>query len=177
MALVVTPGSASADSYLTVADADALAGEDLGPEAEAWRTAVLDTKERSLKRATREIDGYLRPLWPRYDETQALRFPRSVDLDASDDPMIPRDIELATYQQAIYVNKNHRVLAAANVRRMGADGTDESDAFAVDPDAGPSVLSPMALHYLADYQRAPSPSRRGAGIRSVRLASGFAGTR
>lgn len=174
MPLVTTPGGADSDSYLSVADADALAGEDLGPEPAAWSLAVLEDKERALRRATREIDGWLRPAWPRWASTQALRFPRTVDVDASGVPLLIRDVALATYQQAIYLVRNARVLAAANVRRFRSDGSDEGDSFGVDPDAGPSVLSPMATHYLADHRRAPAPAR-GRGMGSVRMGSGLLG--
>ena len=57
MALDATPAGAAADSYLTVAGADALAGDDVGQEAGAWLAlanatpADLARKEAALKTA------------------------------------------------------------------------------------------------------------------------------
>lgn len=175
MTLIATPAGATSDSYLTVADADAFAGADLGPESVAWLDADdVDTKERALKRATREIDMYLEPAWDRYSDTQALQFPRSVDATGAT-PYIPASVRVATYQQAIYLLKNHRVLAAANVRRYRADGTDEGDGFGADPDAGPSVISPIARLALARFRKVAGATR--GGLRSSRILGGLAVSR
>jgi hypothetical protein len=177
MPIDVTPGGVSANSYMTIAAADVLATDDLGPEAAKWLSAGEDEKESALKRATREIDEYLRSGWTRYSTTQRLRFPRSVDLDADSEPIIPRGIELATYQQAIYVLKNASVLAAANTRRarnMQSASEPEISYSQSEGDDGTSILSGQALHYLSGFRVAPRSTRAGS-VRSVRVSSGFMG--
>ena len=170
MTLVATPADAEANSYLTVEDADALAGDDLGPEAQAWLDALADVKERALKRAT----------WAPFDRTAQrlshLRFPREVDTDAAGDPIIPREVELATYQQAIYLVRNARAIAAAATRAaQGADSMSEEN-HSWSQRSGGSVLCDRAQHYLTGFAVAPA-SRGGAGsLRSVRVGSGFIGS-
>lgn len=176
MTLTATPADEAADSYLTVADADALAGADLGPETEAWIDSDLETKERALKRATREVDSYVATGWPPFDDAQALVFPREdLDADSAGDPFIPRKVVLATYQQALYLLKNKDALAAMNAHRSSAGEVDPAASYGVDPAAGPSIISPMAMHYLAGFRTAPKAGK-GGGIGSVRVASGFPGT-
>lgn len=176
MAIVATPADPDADSYLTVAAADSLAGDDLGPEADTWRRAELALKEQALRRATREVDSYVATGWPPFDGDQALVFPRAdIDVDAAGDAFIPRKVVLATYQQAIYVLKNRDVLAAMNAHRARQGETDPDSSYGVDPANGPSIISPMALHYLAGFRTAPRAGK-GGGIGSVRVSSGFQGT-
>lgn len=177
MAIVATAGSASADSYLTVAAADELAGADLGPEAEAWTSADLGLKEAALRRATREVDSYVATGWPPFDVDQALVFPReTMDEDGDGVAFIPRKVVLATYQQALYLLKNKDALAAMNAHRATAGSVDPDASYGVDPNNGPSIISPMAQHYLAGFRTAPRPGK-GGGVRSMRVASGFPGTR
>lgn len=176
MSIDTTPAGVDSDSYIDVAAADALAAADLGPESDRWTAGNDDEKEAALRRATREIDGYLGTGWPAFDAAtpQALLFPRSIDADDDGEPLIPRAIERACYQQAIYVLKNAAVLAAANVHRARADGSDPGQAYAVDPYAGPAIISPMALHYLSGFRVAPKPGKAG-GLRSLRVSVGFPG--
>lgn len=176
MPLVATAGSSSADSYLTVAAADELAGADLGPEAEAWTDADLGTKEAALRRATREVDSYVATGWPPFDVDQALVFPReTLDEDANGTAFIPRKVQLATYQQAVYLLKNKDALAAMNAHRASAGNVDPDAAYGVDPNNGPSIIAPMAQHYLAGFKTAPRTGK-GGSVRSPRVASGFPGT-
>lgn len=174
-ALVATPGSATATSYLTVAAADVLAADDIGPEPDKWLSSTAKDKAAALKRATREIDSYVATGWAAYDDDQALLFPREQDVDGAGDPMIPRKIVLATYQQAIYVLKNKDALGAMNAHRARGGETDPDASYGVDPNNGPSIISPMAQHYLAGFRIAPKAGK-GGGIGSVRVASGFVGT-
>lgn len=77
-----TVGGALADSYLSVAAADALAARDLGSAALRWlqATTTVAMKERALVRATREIDAHLLTSGGTpYTATQALLYPRTVD--------------------------------------------------------------------------------------------------
>ena len=175
MTLVAAAASATANSYLTVAAADALVEEDLGPEADAWIKADVATQEAALQRATREVDAYVASGWPPFHGDQALVFPREVDVDGNNDPIIPRKIVLATYQQALYLLKNRDALAAMNAHRARAGDVDPDSAYGVDPANGPSIISPMAQHYLAGFRVAPRAGK-GSGVRSVRVSSGFIGS-
>lgn len=121
MAIDATVAGASANSYLTVAEADALAASDLGPQAERWVAAAttVDLKERALRRATREIDAFLadHPV-ARYSLTQTLRFPRSTDITGDPaTPFLPRTLKDATYEQAAYLVSNAKLLDEAASRR------------------------------------------------------------
>jgi len=173
VALDATVAGASADSYLSVADADTLAGTDMGPEADKWLDAKTTTlsREKALKRATREIDGYIRSGWDKYSADQALRFPREID-EASSSPFIPADIEVATYHQAAYVLKNAPVIDKANARHArGMSQFSESNlSGSVDEDVV-NIISPRAMHYLSGFSVTSGGKRSGLG--SVRLSSGF----
>ena len=57
MAIDATIAGASANSYLTVAAADALAASELGRDMKAWTAATTDEKEAALVRATEEVDA------------------------------------------------------------------------------------------------------------------------
>ena len=73
MALNATVGSASADSFVSVSDADAYIDTRLN--VTAWTGASTPDKERALKSATRELN-LLAYLGTRVDTTQALAWPR-----------------------------------------------------------------------------------------------------
>jgi hypothetical protein len=98
--ITATVGSASANSYLTIAAADTIAATMLGTLA--WTTATTDEKTRALITATRGLDtldwiGY------RATETQALDWPRTGaacgDLSYADNE-IPEPIQYSTFDLA-----------------------------------------------------------------------------
>lgn len=74
MALVTTPGAANADSYATVAEADAYNAS--RPFSSAW-TGSDAVKEAALKQAARLLDASFRWTGAAVDGTQALTWPRS----------------------------------------------------------------------------------------------------
>jgi len=161
--LIATPGAADANSYLTVAAADALRDQDFGPEADAWLKTDATDKEAILQRATREVDGYMRSGYP---ETSApLLFPRGVDVDDDGEPYLPRAVVLATYQQAIFLAKNATVLAAANTRRA------RNVQSASEPDVSYTQGSGNATPILSDQARLHADRMRATvrGIASVKL--------
>lgn len=179
MTLDATVAGISANAYIAVATADGFAGdEDIGAEAARWLDVgtVTATKEKALKRATRELDAYLRSGWPPYSTSQALLFPRAVDLNPSSQPIIPRAIQRACYQQAIYLVANADVLAAANTRRArGMSSASEPNvSFTESPDDGSNELSPQALQYLSGFRIAARPTPAGS-LRSLRIQPGFQG--
>lgn len=104
MALVVTPGSASADSYASIAEADAYHA---GRGNTTW-TGSDTLKEAALRRATAWLDGRYRARWPgsrSRGREQALDWPRAFASDkdgwviASD--AIPAEVVLATCEAAL----------------------------------------------------------------------------
>jgi hypothetical protein len=120
MALDVTPGGSASDSYLSLADALSFANADLGLYAEGWLAADDPTREKALRRATRDIDRYIGSTVDPYSTTQALAFPRWEDVDDTGSPLIPKRLEEATYQQAAYVLANAEVIDNAATRRARA---------------------------------------------------------
>lgn len=74
MALVTTPGAADADSYATLAEADAYNAS--RPFSTAW-AGTDAVKEAALREAARLLDSSFRWTGAAVDETQALTWPRS----------------------------------------------------------------------------------------------------
>lgn len=176
MTLVANPSDPVSNSYLDVSNASALAAEDLGPEAESWLKSSEEVQEAALLRATREVDAFVATGWePYHGIEQLLVFPRSIDRGIDLSPLYPRKVILATYQQALYLLKNKDALASMNAHRARAGDVDPDAAYGVDPANGPSIISPMAMHYLAGFRTAPRVGK-GGGIGSTRVASGFPGT-
>ena len=104
MPLIVTPGAADADSYVTVAAADAY---HLAQGRTAW-AGTTAIKEEALRRATLWIDGRYKPRWPgarAYRRAQALDWPRvdALDNDGSyiNAATIPPEIIAATCEAAL----------------------------------------------------------------------------
>ncbi len=99
-AIVATAGAANANSYLTVAAADAIADTMLGTLA--WTTATSDNKSRALLTATNGLET-LKYVGTRATTTQALSWPRS-GANCGDktiaDNAIPREVQLATFDLA-----------------------------------------------------------------------------
>ncbi|MEA2676399.1 MAG: putative DnaT-like ssDNA binding protein [Chloroflexota bacterium] len=172
MTLDTTVAGASAKSYLSVADADALAADDLGPEAESWLAAVTDAKEKALKRATREIDAYLRSGWTPYVATQALLFPRAVDYAGTPAaPVIPTSVKRACYEQATFVLRNASVLDNAQTRKARdvQSASEPNISFSEKTSGDVPQLADAALMYLDGFRR----SGGDRGLRSMRVSSPY----
>jgi hypothetical protein len=104
MALTVTPGSATADSYVTLSGADSYHAA-LGNTA--W-TGTDASKEAALRRATAWVDGCYAGRWPGipvYARLQALAWPRSYADDTDGNPVdpatIPPEVISATCEAAL----------------------------------------------------------------------------
>lgn len=115
-----TPGGASANSYLTVAEADTFAQSDLGLMAREWLSATDDTKEAALIRATDEVDEEVGRVVASSTRTQALLFPRYVDRTDAGSFYLPPRLKRATYLQAAFLLKAADTLdGAAQMRARG----------------------------------------------------------
>ena len=107
MAVVVENGTglANADSYVSVAEADAYA---TAYGNTTWAGATAPEKEAALRRATRYVDGRYAGRWPGYKlngRTQALAWPRKSVLDSYGGTVasneVPREIVSATIEVAL----------------------------------------------------------------------------
>jgi hypothetical protein len=113
MAIDTTPGGASADGYVSEADADAYHTDRV--DNDAWDTATTLQKETAIKNATRLLD-LLQWKGSKYFEDGALRWPREgvYDLDgimlAVD--TIPTFLENATAEYAFVLLRDGDVTAA-----------------------------------------------------------------
>ena len=120
-----TVGGASANSYLTLADAQALIdGMVENDDVTAWASATTDQKNRALYSATQRLDRerFLGARatdtqalqWPRtgvrkpdtYINTYAIGFPFKITTDYFTDTEIPDQIKQAQVVLAVYLNNN-----------------------------------------------------------------------
>lgn len=153
MALDATPAGSASDSYLTVADADALSAADLGRFAVEWASATVDVKERALRRATRDLDRATGYQPDRYAVDQSLAFPRIEDVDDAGTPIIPSDLRLATYEQAKYLLRTADQIddAAARRARGMVNFTEPNVSGQISDDPGFGRLAPAAAEYLGSF--------------------------
>ena len=120
-----TAGGASANSYLTLAEANAYVDAMVeGADVSAWASATDDQKNRALTYATQRLDRE-RFLGARATDTQGLQWPRTgvrkpdtyintysvgfpfrVTTDYYTDTEIPYQIERAQVELAVYLHNN-----------------------------------------------------------------------
>lgn len=81
--IVATVGSATANSYCTIAEADAF-HSDQRLHASDWEAATTDTKCRALRWAARLLDEQIEWEGDPTDDVQVLQWPRTGLLDALD---------------------------------------------------------------------------------------------
>ena len=161
MALDATVAGASAARYLTVAEADASAAADRGPDVDAWSAATLANKESALKLATADIDAEYGRDVVRYSSTQALIFPRSVDLVGAV-ATLPVGVKRATWEQAKYRYANRKLFADARARRARglASFSDDDGSGTMSLHAEMEGLSIAARRFLAGVTRYRTGGRR-----------------
>lgn len=150
ISITATAGSASANSYLTLADAQAIVdGLVEDDDVAAWASATTDQKNRALYTATQRIDRE-RFLGAKASDTQALQWPRTgvrkpdtftstyttgfpyrVTTDYYTDTEIPDQVKRAEVILAVYLNNNKDGLGLSGLedyKRVGVGGV------AVEPD-------------------------------------------
>ncbi len=123
--IVATAGSATANSYLTLTDANAIIeGLVEDDDVTAWSSATDDQKNRALYTSTIRIDRE-RFLGARATDTQALQWPRTgvrkpdtyvntyavgfpfrISTDYFTDTEIPDQVKRAQAILAVYLNNN-----------------------------------------------------------------------
>jgi len=108
--IVATVGSASANSYLTLAEGNEISNNCLGTFP--WQTATDDNKARALINATRYLDE-LRFIGTKASTTQALMWPRDEatcgDFDFSN-TVIPPPVKMACFDIADTLLGNGNIL-------------------------------------------------------------------
>lgn len=170
MTFDATVAGSTANSYLSTAAADALAAGDAGPGAAAWLATDVPSQQKVLQRATREVNAYLRSSGiARYSATQALLYPRAVDV-LSNTPFIPTPVQFATYAQAKFLNVNAAVLDAAQARKArGIDSGSEPNVSwsARSMPADVPFLCDQALGFLQGIYG------RAATVRSVVIGTAY----
>lgn len=128
MAFDATVGGAASNSYLTVAEADAIAVEH--PFSASWIAIVSGApgtaqKQALLIAATRAINN-LCYLGTPASQTQALKFPMSGLLTRTGyglaDSVIPLDLKLATFEMALNLLKSADAPESATVELVNSLG-------------------------------------------------------
>lgn len=148
--IIATVGAANANSYITLAEAQAYADGDIN--AAEWDGSTTDQKKRALITATRNLDlvGFV---GTRSTTTQALAWPRK-DFRTSEKTYanneIPAEIKLATWE-----------LAKALVKDMVVAGQVAGSTSLIPgiPNAGLKrvKLDVMEVEWKPDYQPAVTP--------------------
>jgi hypothetical protein len=166
MVLDATPGGVSANSYVTVQEADAYFALKLG--AQAWADLSLGSKQQALCHATIQIE-MLDFKGVKLNQSQALAFPRfvafprhyqpgcSLDEQLYPSNTIPMDVKKACYEQALWLVKNNgdltkrQHLQSQGVKSFSVDGFSENFGGAFGGASGEVLLSPDSRIYLRNW--------------------------
>jgi hypothetical protein len=163
--IVATPGAANANSYLTLAEAQAIIdGMVLDADVTAWATATTDNKNRALYSAVQRLDRerFLGARatdtqslqWPRtgvrkpdtYINTYAVGFPFRITTDYYTDTEIPDQIQRAQVSLAVFLHNNTDALGLSgfedykNVKIGSLDVTPNLGYGAVGADKVPPIM-------------------------------------
>ena len=156
IALVATIGGSTANTYLTLADAqDIVDGLVLDADVTAWGTATTDAKNRALYTAAQRLDrerflgaratDTQSMQWPRtgvrkpdtYINTYATGFPFRITTDYFTDGEIPPQIKQAQVVLAVYLNNN--------TDSLGLNGLEDYNSVTIGPiSVSMSSSSPLA---------------------------------
>lgn len=172
MTLDATVAGTTANAYLTLEEADAYAAEDLGSDVTTWEASDDADREAAIIQATVDIDEYNRRVTETpYSSTQALRYPRSVDV-VDDEAVVVTRLKRATYEQAKYRLVNADLFADARARRARGLA-----AFSDDDGSGTMSLHPEMERW-SDRARVfldglIRTGRRPAAMYAVRMSSGM----
>ena len=144
ISIVATVGSATANSYITLSDAqDLIDGLVEDDDVVAWASATTDQKNRALYTAAQRVDRE-RFLGARVDDTQSMQWPRTgvrkpdtyintyavgfpfrITTDYYTDTEIPDQIKKAQIVLAVYLNNNKAGLNLSGLedyKRVGVGG-------------------------------------------------------
>jgi hypothetical protein len=163
--IVATPGAVNANSYLTLAEAQAIIdGMVLDADVTAWGTATTDNKNRALYSAAQRLDrerflgaratDTQSMQWPRtgvrkpdtYINTYAVGFPFRITTDYFTDTEIPTQIQYAQTVLAVFLHNNTDALGLSgledykNVKIGSLDVTPNVGYGAVGADKVPPLM-------------------------------------
>lgn len=170
IAINATVGSASANSYLTLNDAQAIIdGLVEDGDVAAWASATTDQKNRALYTATQRLDRE-RFLGARVTDTQALQWPRTgvrkpdtyintyavgfpfrITTDYYTDTEIPEQIKYAQVVLAVYLNNNKDGMALSGLedyKSVTIGSLSVTTAGASSPASGADRIPPLYERYL-----------------------------
>jgi hypothetical protein len=163
--IVATPGAANANSYLTLAEAQAIIdGFVQDADVQHWNTGNTDSRNRALFTATQRLDRerFLGARatdtqslqWPRtgvrkpdtYINTYAVGFPFRITTDYFTDTEIPTQIQYAQAVLAVFLHNNTSALGLSgledykNVKIGNIDVTPNVGYGAVGADKVPPLM-------------------------------------
>jgi len=178
MALDTTVAGATADAYISAAEADVFAANRLGRFSARWLLTgtgalTVDQKENAILQATVDVDAHIRSTIP-YSATQRLAFPRTTDyIGTPAVPFLDRLVKEATYEQAAFLAVNADLLDDAATRRargmFSFNDDDVSGSLAVDSSLG--RFSPRASMLLRDLGGTGHATVRSVPMRSIAYAA------
>lgn len=163
--VIADVGAANANSYVTVAEADAYFGDSLGRPL--WSTTSQAVKEAAVISASRTLDQYMEWLGYRVDTVQSMDWPRSGVVNpnlgysqGSYETMdvggfynwyrndeIPQKLKYATYELAYYMAQNDGLNFANQTVDSVKVGPISVDFTAKSTDSGiPSFVENMIGH-------------------------------
>ncbi len=171
--IVCTPGGASDNCYITLADANAYFANTL--RNATWTSAsYTDTqREQALIQATQQLEqlGGARPVdspsracfWGEpYDEStpQALHFPRTTDVTIGGEVEVPQAVQQAVCEQALFCLQaltatdliDHAQMQANNVQSFSVDGLSVTYSRKTPADV-PDDIAPQAWALMKTYIR------------------------
>ncbi len=103
MALISTVGAADANSYVTVAEAEAYFGDRI--HAEGWVGLSVNDKPKALVTASLQLDWYARWKGSKATTTQSMGFPRIglllPDGTEYDSTVVPPEVKKAVFELAL----------------------------------------------------------------------------
>lgn len=101
--VIAEVGSPTANSYVTVAEADAYFGDAFGRTL--WTPLDADTKASLVITASRTLDQYIAWYGEKTSPDQAMEWPRTCTKIPSD--VIPTSVKYAVYELAYYMFENN----------------------------------------------------------------------
>lgn len=169
MAITATVGSATADAFCTVAEADTYHQYDQVHTYAAWSALTTAEKEAGIKMATRIIDAY-RFSGYRTTTTQALSWPRElvyVDSVLVSNSVVPDEIKWATAEMANWLVAEDRFEAGAGHKLEEVKVGSIEARFRFTAGGVTYDMPDIVVHYLKRYVEG-SP-RGGVGFAKVRV--------
>lgn len=173
MSLDSTAGGASANAYLTVAEADTYFNDRL--HADDWKSAAADVKEDAILTATAVMDAFFEWDGGKATTTQRLRWPRSGattrDGESIDSTTIPEVLQWATAELAkSYIQRDRMKDPDAlghGVKSFGL-GDDQIE-VRMDRDDVLSFVPKYILISLGEIGELLPDASRGAGFRVIKV--------